>query len=97
MLERRNGLTRGIFNRFHESSRFADRATLDEERNCLDAILNHGGFSVYRMVFGPNPANFYPSRNTSISSHFMIQWKSRHMGRKDMSKEMAAIKLRRDL
>ena len=43
MLERRNGVARGMYNRLREDGRFAVRAILDVGQYCLDTILNHGG------------------------------------------------------
>ena len=57
MLERRNGLAIGIFNRLHEGGRAADRATSVEVQHCLDAVLKHGGFSAYQMAVGSNPVD----------------------------------------
>ena len=41
MLERRNGLARGMYNRLREDGRFVVRAILDESQYCLSAILSH--------------------------------------------------------
>ena len=55
------GLTRGCWNvgtfhRLHADDRFADRAL-------WNTILNPAGFSAFRMVTRPNPADSYPWRD----------------------------------
>ena len=51
MLERRNGLARGIYNRIREGGRFSGRQILSEVQWRLNALISAGGFSAYRMVF----------------------------------------------
>ena len=59
MLERRNGLARGIYNRLHADGRFVDRAILNEVQYRLRAMLQHWGFSAYHRAFEPDPVELY--------------------------------------
>ena len=52
MLERRNGLARCIKNRLRYGGRFAGRVILNEAQYCLNAMLNLGWSSAYRVAFG---------------------------------------------
>ena len=62
MLERRNGLARGILYESREGGRFVDMSILNDGQYCLNAVLNHAGFSAYRMAFGSNSAHLFLGR-----------------------------------
>ena len=62
MLERRNGLARGMYNRLREDGRFVVRATSGEGQYCLNTILSHygvlgvlNGIWIQRRGFGLAP------------------------------------------
>ena len=59
MLERRNGLARGIYNKLVEDDRFSSEKILGEVQWRLNAMLSSSGFSAYQMVFGSNPVDLF--------------------------------------
>ena len=59
ILERRNGLARGIYNRLEEDDRFPGGQILAEAQWCLNTLISGGGFLANQMVFGPNPADLF--------------------------------------
>ena len=86
-LGRRNGLAGGMYNRLAVDGRFLYRAIINEERFRPNAMMSHGGFSAYWMVFGSNPEDSYLGRDedsdldfaqdTSASGQFAQLWKLR--------------------
>ena len=87
LLERRNGLARGIYNRLVEDDRFSSEEILGEVQWRLNAMLSTSGFSAYQMVFGSNPADLFGwddseedlsfAQDTSLAGQFVNQWKLR--------------------
>ena len=87
LLERRNGLARGIYNRLVEDGRFLSKTFLSEVQWCLNAMLSSGGFSAYQMVFGSTPVDFFGweggggdllfAQDTTPAGQFVQQWKLR--------------------
>ena len=67
--------------------------------------LSHGGFSAYRMVFGPHPVDLYTwygddrglefAQDTSILWQFTQQWKLGTMAQEATPEEAANSKIRR--
>ena len=52
ILERRNGLARGIHNRLKAGRYYTGPQTLAEAQRCLDNLVSAGGYSAYQLVFG---------------------------------------------
>ena len=59
MLEPRDGLACGAFNRPRGDGRFSDRTTSNEVQFCLNATLNQGGVAAHRMAVGSNPVDLF--------------------------------------
>ena len=107
ILERRNGLKRGIYNRVKADGRYAGRQPITEIQFCLNAMLASNGFAAYQMVFGSNPADNFGwgdededllfAQDTSPSAQFVAQWKLRMLAQEAALKEIANRKLRRTL
>ena len=107
LLERRNGLARGIFNRLIEDDRFPSGQILGEVQRCLNSMLASSGFSAYQMVFGSNPADLFGwgdsdedllfAQGTSLAGQFANQWKLRVRAQEATLREVANGKLRRIL
>ena len=57
LLECRNGLVRGIYNRLVEDDSLSSDEILGEAQWCLNLRLSTGRFSAYRLVFGSFPAD----------------------------------------
>ena len=82
LLERRNGLARGIYNRLIEDDRFSSGRILSEVQWCLNTMLSAGGFSAYQMVFGSNPVDSFGwddgdedllfARDSSLAGQFVL-------------------------
>ena len=76
ILERRNGLARGIYSRTQ-----ADGQLITEVQFCLNTMLSTNGFPTYQMVFGSNPADNFGwgeeagdllfAQDTSLSGQFV--------------------------
>ena len=98
ILERRNGLAQGIYNRSQKDDRFPGRQILAEVQWCLNTVISGGGFSAYQMVFGSNPADLYGwedkdedlmfAQDTSLSGQFAQQGKLRMMAQVAALKEI---------
>ena len=83
ILERRNGLARGISNRLREDDRFSGKQILAEALWCLNTLISRSGFSAYRLVFGSNPVDLFGwqdededlalAHDTSLSVQFVQQ------------------------
>ena len=83
ILERRNGLARGIYNRMKADGRYAGWQLITEIQFCLNTMLASNGFSAYQMVFGSNPADNFGwgdededllcAQDTSLSEQFVAQ------------------------
>ena len=92
ILERRDGVTRGIFYRLVADDRFSGQQILSEVQWCLITLISAVGFSVHRMVFGSEPADLFGwdgreedlllTQATSLSGQFAQQWKLRMRARK---------------
>ena len=105
LLERRNGLARGIDNRPIEDGRSASRQIFAITQRCLKAMISAGGFSAYQMVFGSNPvdpsrredndADLMFTRDASLAGQFAQQWKLRTHAHEAALKEVANGKLPR--
>ena len=59
ILERRNGLARGIYNRLQADRYNAGSQILTEVQWCLDTMVSPSGSSDYQLVFGSNPMDLY--------------------------------------
>ena len=59
VLERRNGLARGICTRLKEGDLLSGKQILAVVDWRLNSLVPGGGFSAYQMVFGSNPADRY--------------------------------------
>ena len=59
LLARRNGLARGIFNRLAADVRIPNKHFLTEVRYSLNTLSPSGGYLVFQMVSGSNPADLY--------------------------------------
>ena len=105
LLERRNGLARGIYSRLVEDYRFSRADISGEVQWCLNTMLSSSGFSVYQMVFGSNPVDIFGweaqdkcttfAQIPSISGQFAQQRKLRVMAQGASLKEVANSQLRR--
>ena len=103
ILERRNGLARGIRNRSAGDGRFPGRQLFAGAQWCLYALIPGGGYSAYPLVFGPNPADLSGwgnkgkdlifARGASRPGQFVQQWELRMMAREAKLKEVAESKL----
>ena len=94
ILERRNGLARGNFNRIREDDRFTGRQILSEVQWRLNALISAGGFSAYQMAFGSNPMDDQDgdlsfAQDASLSGQFAQQWKLRIRAQEAALKEIA--------
>ena len=59
LLERRNGLARGIYDRLVADARFASKKIFAEPQYRLHTLLRPSGSSAYQLVFGYNSADLY--------------------------------------
>ena len=104
-MERRNGITRGIYNRLIEDDRSSIGRILSEVQWCLNSAISAGSFAAYQMVFGPSPAELFRweggdgdlmfTQDTFSAGQFVQQWKLRVRGQEAALKEVAGSKLRR--
>ena len=78
ILERRNGLARGTYNRMKADGRYAGRQLLTEVKFWLNAMLATNVFSAYQIVFGSNPAeNFWlvrRGRGSAFCAGYVTRW-----------------------
>ena len=105
ILERRNGLARGIYNRLKEDRHYTGPQILTEVQWCLNTLVSASGYSAYQLVFGSNPMDLYGwgdsdddllfAQDTSISGQFVHQWQLRIRAQEAALKEIANSKLRR--
>ena len=105
ILERRNGLARGSFNRLSENDRYSGRQILAEAQWRLNTMISASGYSASRFVFGSNPADLYGwgdqeedllfAQDASVPGQFAQQWKLRMLAREAASQKVATRKLRR--
>ena len=89
VLERRNGLARGIYHHLQADDRSSVKLIPAEGQWRLSTLMSGDGFPAYQMVLGSNPADLYgwEDRNedqafaqyTSLSDQFAQQWKLRMM------------------
>ena len=87
ILERRNGLARGIYNRLEENRHYPGPQILSEVQWCLNTLVSASGYSAYQLVFGSNPMDLYGwddsdddllfAQDASISGQFVHQWQLR--------------------
>ena len=59
ILERRNGLARGIYSRLQADRYYAGSQTLTAAQWCLNTMVSASGYSAYQLVFGSNPMDLY--------------------------------------
>ena len=59
MLERPNGIARGLYNRLAADSRFSGKQILSEAQWCLNTRISEGGHSASQLVCGSNTANLF--------------------------------------
>ena len=97
LLERRNGLARGIYNRLIEDDRFSNKTIPSEVQWRLNTMLSASGFSAYQMVFGwgGGGEDLLSAQDTSLSRQFAQQWKLRMRAQEATLREVANSKLRR--
>ena len=105
ILERRNGLARGIYNRLKEDRHYTGPRILAEVQWCLNTLVSASGYSAYQLVFGSNPMDLYGwddsdadllfAQDTSISGQFVHQWQLRIRAQEAALKDIANSKLRR--
>ena len=105
ILERRNRLARGIYNRLLEDARFSGEQTPAEAQWRQNTLISGGGDSAYQMVFGSNPVDLYGlgekdeylmvAQDTSLSGQFVKRWKLGVMAQEAALKEVANSTLRR--
>ena len=101
ILERRNGLARGIYSRLVDD-RFASRQILSEVQWGLNTLISAGGFPANQMVFGSNPFDLFGwdgrdgdlifTQDTSLPGQFVQQWELRMRAREAALKEVANSK-----
>ena len=105
ILERRNGVGRGIYNRLKADRFYAASQILTEAQWCLITLVPAGGYSAYQLVFGSNPMDLFGwddsdedllfARDTSISGQVVQQWQLRIRAQEAALKEIAKSNLRR--
>ena len=105
ILERRNGLARGIYYRLVADDSFSGKQIFAEVARCLYALISGGRYSAYQLVFGSNPVDLLGwddqyedllfAQDTSPSGQFVRQWKPRMMERVAAFEIVAGSKLRR--
>ena len=105
ILEGRNGLARGIYNRLKADRCFTVPQILAEAQWCLNTLVSASGYSAYQLVFGSNPMDLYGwddsegdllfAQDTSISGQFVQQWQLRIRAQEAALREIANSKLRR--
>ena len=105
ILERRNGLARGIYNRLKADRYYTGPQILAEAQWRLNTLVSASGYSAYQLVFGSNPMDLYGwddseddllfAQDTSISGQFAQQWQLRIRAQEAALKEIANSKLRR--
>ena len=105
ILERRNGLARGVYNRWVEADRFSGKQIVAEARWCLNTLVYGGGYSAYKLVFGPNPVDLFSwgdthedlrfAQGASLSGQLVQRRKLRMMAREAALKEAANIEMGR--
>ena len=89
ILDRRNGLARGIHTRLKAGDRFFGGQIRAEVQWRLNALIAREGFPAYRLVSGANPVGLFRrdgrnedltfTQDTSITGQFVQQWKLRAM------------------
>ena len=105
ILERRNGLARGIYNRLKADRYYTGPQILAEAQWRLNTLVSASGYSAYQLVFGSNPMDLYGwddseddllfAQDASISGQFVQQWQLRIRAQEAALKEIANSKLRR--
>ena len=84
ILERRNGLARGIYNRLKGGRQYTGPQILAEVQWCLNTLVSASVYPAYQLVFGSDPMDLYGwddsdddllfAHDTSISGQFVPQW-----------------------
>ena len=59
ILERRNGLARGTFNRLAADGRSSGKQVISKVQCCLNTLISGGGYSAYQLAFGSNPVGLF--------------------------------------
>ena len=59
ILERRNGLARGVYKRRKADDPCPSKQILADAQWCLRTLISGGAFSAYQMVFGSNPVDLF--------------------------------------
>ena len=105
ILERRNGITHGIYCRLVADDRFSGWQILPKVQWCVDTLVSSGGYSAYQMVSGSNPADrmgwddrgadLLFAQDASLSGQLAHQWTLRMTAQEAARKEVANSKLRR--
>ena len=107
ILERRNGIARGIYNRLIAEDRYPGRRILAGVEWRLNIMVSAIGYSVSQLVFGSNVVDIYGwgdqdedllfAQDASASGRFARQWELFMMAQEAALKEVASSKLRRFL
>ena len=105
ILQRRNGLARGIYYRLVTDARFSGGQISAEVQWRLNTVICGSGYSAYLMVFGSNPVGLFgwgdtdedllPPRIHLFRVGFAQQWQLPMMGQEAALKQVADSKLRR--
>ena len=106
LLERRNGLPRGMCDRLGDDDRFSRWKLPSGAQWCLNSMISASGFPAYQKVFGSYPEDFFGwgdndadlmfTQDTSLAGQFVQQWKLR-MRPQEVSLEEVAYSTRRRL
>ena len=103
VLDRRNGLARGICNRLAAAGRFPGNLIPSEVQLRLSTLLSGSGYSGYPFVLGSNPVDPFGcggndedllfAQDASLPGQFGQQWKLRILPQEAALKEVASRKL----
>ena len=107
ILERRNGLARGNYNRLKGGDRFSGKQILAEVQWRPNTLISGSGFPAYQLVFGSNSADLFGwedeeadlefEQDAPLSGQFVQQWELRATAREEALKGIADSILRRFL
>ena len=89
LLERRDGLDRGIYRRPTADGRFSSKQIPPEAQWRLNTLFAAGGYSAHQPIFGPNPIDLCGS------GQLARQWKLRTTAQGAALNEIDNNKLRR--
>ena len=105
LVERRNGLAGGIYNRLVRDDGFSNKRIPSEALRRLKTVLSASGFCAYPMVLGSNPMDPFGwedqdedltfAQDSSLAGQFDQQRKRRMRAQEATLKEIANSELRR--